>query len=346
MFDDAGNLYGTTGYGGAGNCVLLGTTTGCGTVFELSPPQQKGGAWTETILYSFQGDQDGYVPHDDLVFDKQGNIYGATLFGGGYGHCNDFYGFCGTVFELIKPKTKGGAWTEQVLHSFRGTDLNVLTGDGANPNGGLIFDAKGAIYGTTNAGGNSVPVCGNKAPLGCGTVFKLVPPKSHGDPWTGQTLHAFEYTDGTRAYAGIVFDAKGNLYGSADGGGNGSGLIFELKPPVNKGEPWKHVIVYAFTGGSDGGFPRTQAIFDSAGNLYGTALGGTSTNGVLFRLKPSKSGKWAFEVLYNFQGTPDGRWPVSRLLFDQGGRLYSATQNGGTNTTCDGGCGTVFELSR
>jgi len=149
MFDDAGNLYGTTGYGGAGNCVLLGTTTGCGTVFELSPPQQKGGAWTETILYSFQGDQDGYVPHDDLVFDKQGNIYGATLFGGGYGHCNDFYGFCGTVFELIKPKTKGGAWTEQVLHSFRGTDLNVLTGDGANPNGGLIFDAKGAIYGTT-----------------------------------------------------------------------------------------------------------------------------------------------------------------------------------------------------
>jgi len=68
----------TTGYGGAGNCVLLGGTVGCGTAFGLSPPQQKGGSWTETVLYSFQGDKDGHVPHDDLVFDKQGNIYGAT----------------------------------------------------------------------------------------------------------------------------------------------------------------------------------------------------------------------------------------------------------------------------
>jgi len=68
----------TTGYWGAGNCVLLGGTVGCGTAFGLSPPQQKGGSWTETVLYSFQGDKDGHVPHDDLVFDKQGNIYGAT----------------------------------------------------------------------------------------------------------------------------------------------------------------------------------------------------------------------------------------------------------------------------
>jgi uncharacterized protein YceK len=172
---------GTTGYGGAGGCKLGGGLVGCGTVFELSPPQQQGGTWTETVLYSLQGDTDGYFPAGDLIFDKQGNIYGATQFGGGFGDCNPFYGFCGTVYKLIRPKTKGDVWTEEVLHSFRGTDLDTLTGDGANPNGGLIFDSKGAIYGTTFRGGSSVPICGNTAPLGCGTVFKLVPPQEKGE---------------------------------------------------------------------------------------------------------------------------------------------------------------------
>jgi hypothetical protein len=83
VIDSAGNLYGTTAYGGTGNCVLLGSKVGCGAVFELSPPMQKGGAWTETVLYSFPSSTQGYLPRGDLVFDSAGNLYGATEFGGG-----------------------------------------------------------------------------------------------------------------------------------------------------------------------------------------------------------------------------------------------------------------------
>jgi hypothetical protein len=221
--------------------------------------------------------------------------------------------------------------------------------DGARPFGTLTRDRAGVIYGTTEDGGLSSSFCGTSpaGSDGCGTVFKLVPPQKKGEAWTEQILHVFVHTDGARPYSGMVFDLMGNLYGSADGGGsNEDGLIFQLKPPTSQGKPWKEVAVYTFTDGSDGLSPETQPIFDSYGNLYGTALGGASTNGVVFRLKPAKSAKWSFAVLYNFQGSPDGRWPVSRLMFDKAGRLYSATQNGGTNTTCQGGCGTVFQLLR
>src|SRR6202035_2810267 len=133
------------------------------TVFELSPPQQKGGAWTETVLYSFPTAKQGYVPRGDLVFDSAGNLYGATEFGGGFGICDqNIYLYCGAVFELSPPKTKGGKWTEKVLHGFKGG------ADGANPNGGLLLDSTGAIYGTTAWGGGTT--C--QGP-GCGTAFEL-----------------------------------------------------------------------------------------------------------------------------------------------------------------------------
>ncbi len=130
IIDSAGNLYGTTAYGGTGNCVLLGILAGCGTVFEMSPPKQKGGAWTETVLYSFPTAKQGYLPNGDLVFDSAGNLYGATKFGGGHGTtCNVSYLYCGAVFELIPPKTKGGKWTQKVLHGFKG----VAQGAGTEP---------------------------------------------------------------------------------------------------------------------------------------------------------------------------------------------------------------------
>ena len=164
LIDSQENLYGVTAYGGSGDCVLLGTNVGCGTVYELSPPQQKGDPWTETILYSFPTAKQGYLPNGDLVFDGDGNLYGATEFGGGKGTtCDPFYQYCGAVFELSPPKTKGGKWTEKVLHAFAsGTD-------GANPNGGLVLDSKGAIYGTTYGGGNESRECGSG---GCGTAFE------------------------------------------------------------------------------------------------------------------------------------------------------------------------------
>jgi uncharacterized repeat protein (TIGR03803 family) len=104
LIDRAGNLYGTTAYGGAGGCTLLGKPVGCGIVFELTPPTKPGGSWTETILYSFQGGKDGYFPWGNLVLDGDGNIYGATQFGGGYGSCNGLYPYCGTVFRLTRPR--------------------------------------------------------------------------------------------------------------------------------------------------------------------------------------------------------------------------------------------------
>ena len=139
VIDQAGNLYGVTGYGGSGPCLLLGGAVGCGTVYKLSPPAKQGDPWKEKVLYSFQGGKDGYVAFGDLVFDKAGNLYGATLFGGGKGTtCDSLYGGqCGTVFKLSPPKTKGGKWTEKVLHRFAGGT------DGANPNGGLVLDSKG-----------------------------------------------------------------------------------------------------------------------------------------------------------------------------------------------------------
>src|SRR5580700_4834493 len=143
ILDKAGNLYGTTVYGGSGTC-KNGNEAGCGTVFELEP--KSGGGWTYKVLYSFNASgKDGFYPNGSLTIDTAGNLYGAA--GGGA------YGF-GVVFEL-SPKT-GGGWTEKVLYSF---DL----GTGAYyPVGGLILDKAGNLYGTAQGG-----------TYGAGTVFEL-----------------------------------------------------------------------------------------------------------------------------------------------------------------------------
>jgi hypothetical protein len=116
VLDTKENLYGTTAYGGTGNCVLIGSKVGCGTVYVMVRPVKAEGAWTQKVLYNFQGGKDGQFPSGDLVFDKKGNLYGATYYGGGYGRCNpDFYRHWGTIFELIAPKEQGGQWTERIL---------------------------------------------------------------------------------------------------------------------------------------------------------------------------------------------------------------------------------------
>jgi hypothetical protein len=345
VIDSAGNLYGTTGYGGKGNCVLLGDRVSCGTVFELSPPTQKNGAWTERVLYSFQGGTDGYVPWGDLVFDNTANLYGATEFGGGKGTtCDAFYQYCGTVFELSPPKKKGGSWTEKVLHSFAGGS------DGAEPRAGLVLDSTGAVYGTTYFGGTEKGDCnGGVGGTGCGTVFKLTPPVEKGGHWTEEILHRFhaETNDGANPAGGVTFDANGNLFGTTYAGPqNGYGTIFELAKPVGKSHSWKEPLPYRFADGNDGGYPSAGLVFDSTGSLYGTALGGTTHRGVVFQLKPPKRGKsWPLTVLYNFAGAPDEDHPTERLIFDSGGNLYSTTEWGGTGQTCQGGCGAVFEVS-
>jgi uncharacterized repeat protein (TIGR03803 family) len=155
VFDTAGNLYGTTYWGGAGTCVYV-----CGTVFELTPAN---GTWTEKVLYSFcsaNACTDGGGPQASLIFDSVGNLFGTTGGGGSTAQNCGSYG-CGIVFELT-PGTNG-TWTENVLHTF-GTG-----NDGALPYAGLIFDNAGNLYGTTSQGGRQG--CG----YGCGTVFEMTP---------------------------------------------------------------------------------------------------------------------------------------------------------------------------
>jgi hypothetical protein len=340
IFDQAGNLYGTTAYGGSGGCVLVGTTVGCGTVFQMTPPQTKGDDWTETVLYSFQGGDDGYVPQGNLTFDSAGNLYGVTLYGGGYGSCNaPYYQYCGTVFKLSPPKTKGGKWKEKVLYSFKsGTD-------GANPNGGLVLDSKGAIYGTTYAGGNQN--CKADASVGCGTAFALQPPLKKGNAWVEKMLHRFtDGNDGAQPGAGVIIDAKGVLYGGAEGGPKGGGIVFRLEYADNG--RWKQTILYSFTVGFEGGYDPAISL-DESGDFYGTTNVGPAESmaGSVFRVKPStgEEGSWAINVLHGFTNRADGAFPDTPLTFDKSRDLYGATQAGGTGQSCQGGCGTVFEIS-
>jgi uncharacterized repeat protein (TIGR03803 family) len=342
IVDSTNNLYGTTGYGGSGHCLLLGNDVGCGTVYKMSPPQLKGGAWSYTILYNFQGGSDGYAPVGNLTFDKKGNLYGATIFGGGYGTCDQgIYPYCGTIFELSPPKKKGGAWTEKVLYSFKsGTD-------GANPNGNLVFDVKGAIYGTTFLGGNQG--CQQGIGVGCGTVFKLSPPSKKGHAWRYEVLHRFNNGvpedvggDGENPAAGVLLGKQGVVYGTTERGVTADGTLFQLSPPTNGSKLWKESILHYFGNGFDAVFPG-PIVFDQGGNIWGAAPGGTRFRGAIYRLKRHGNG-WKYGILYDFTGSPDGYQPGSNLIFDSGGNLYGTTENGGTGL-CQNGCGTVFEFT-
>ena len=346
IIDSLGNLYGTTAYGGTGDCILLGTKVGCGTVYEMTPPQTKGGKWTEAVLYSFPTAKQGYLPNGDLVLDTAGNLYGATMFGGGHGTtCDEFYQYCGAVFELSPPKKKGGKWTEKVLHGFKGGT------DGANPNGGLVFDIKGAIYGTTFAGGNEN--CKSDTSVGCGTAFELRPPTSNGALWKEIVIHHFkrDTSDGGNPMAGLRFDGAGDLCGTTLNGGPGQyGTIFSLKRPSKEGGNWAESVLHSFNDGQQGAGPSASITFDAGGDLYGTTAIATSRSakGNVFRMKPTdrKLSAWAFSALYTFAGDPDGATPSAGLVFGSGGAVFSTTQDGGTGQSCGSeGCGTVFEVS-
>ena len=336
IWDAAGNLYGVTAYGGTGDCVLLGVPAGCGTVYELSPPQTKGGAWTYAVLYSFKSGKDGYLPGGDLVFDTAGNLYGATSFGGGRGTTCDpgYYQGCGTVFELSPPKTKGGKWIEKVLHRFAGGT------DGAYPNGGLVLDSNGAIYGTAYAGSNLG--CKTTISIGCGMAFELKPPATAGGAWIEKILHRFTGGDDGGGPNRLIFDAKGALYGTAGGGGTTSdGIVLRLTEHAGT---WAETAIHRFTGfGNSPCCPSGRLFIDGGGNLYGTAGGGTYFAGVVYRLRAAsrQSKPWPFTVLYTFRGAPDGNGPgYSSLIPSRAGGLFSITQGGGTS-----GDGTVFEVS-
>ena len=254
--DSAGNLYGTT---------IAGGSDGYGTVFQLTPGA--GGKWTEKALHSFRG-TDGRGPFGGLIFDASGNLYGTTSSGGANPGCLKYNASCGTVFQLTPGKD--GKWTEKVLHTFgKGND-------GATPDGSLILDAAGNLFGTTYYGGN-----------GNGTVFQLA---AANGKWTEKVLYSFcsvsGCTDGVNPYSGLVFDSARNLYGTTVvGGAAGDGVVFKLTAAA--GGKWSEKVLHSFRGGEDGAYPVGGLTFDATGHLYGTTEGGGMTgNGTVFEITP------------------------------------------------------------
>ncbi len=359
-FDRAGNLYGTTSFGGAGY----------GTVFKLS---RSGSAWILTTLYAFRGGSDGATPQAGVIFGPDGALYGTTTYGGAG---------LGTVFRLRPPasvcRSAQCPWSETVLYRFAGGN------DGAHPGyGDLAFDSAGNIYGTTAAGGMG---CGPYG--GCGVVFKLT---QSGGVWSESVLFAFENGNGQTPYSGVIVDSAGNLYGTLVYGGTaGRGVVYELS---QSGSGWTETTLYnfavypaagnpygglvfdqhgnlygtTFTGGGGGGavyelqpsggswtyntiysLPGFQGPFDSptldaSGNLYATSTGGGTGLGNVFELSPGVGG-WTYTDLYDFQDASQGAYPEGAVVVDDSGNVYGTTLDGGEEH-CDGGCGVVWEIT-
>ena len=289
IMDAAGNLYGTTEYGGIfGNAC---GPNGCGIVFKIDP------AGKETVLYQFTGipGLDGMNPEQGLVLDSKGNLYGTTFQGGTYDVVGNSYGI---VFK-ITPSGK-----ETLLHSFNPT--RPPYDDGGWPLGGsLLRDSAGNLYGTTYIGG-----------LGSlGTVFKLLPNRQI------NTLHSFSGGgDGMYPYGSLVRDPAGNLYGvTYFGGAFQGGAAFKVDASNNE------TIVHSFGGVGDGAPPGAGLAMDRAGNLYGTTTeGGSSYFGTVFKL--DSRGKET--VLHTFLGK-QGDGPDWGVIRDSKGNLYGTTQYGG-----------------
>jgi uncharacterized repeat protein (TIGR03803 family) len=317
---------------------FLGLLGLAGTLL-LGRPCLSLGQATETVLYSFgNGPTDGLAPIGGLLFDSAGNIYGTTTSGGQY--CQD-NGGCGTVYELVP---SAGGWSETVLYSFCITGNSETCPDGAYPQAGLVSDAAGDLYGTTQVGG-----------AGFGTVFELTPPSIPGAAWIETVLWAFsgpKHGDGANPFQGkLNWDKAGNLYGTTVAGGtHNRGAVFELSPKLGGG--WNETVLHSFDG-DDGDGPLFGVAIDSSGNLYGTTnVGGIVNNlsfcesgcGLVYELTPSND-TWTETVLYRFNGKSGAR-PYSAISIDQSGNLYATFEYGGTLGECgDDGCGGVLKLS-
>lgn len=350
VFDATGNLYGTTQLGGGGNCLSDNDVmTGCGTVFELSPPTLAGGPWTEKLLYSFTGGSDGAFPDAGMSFDKAGNLYSTANSGGVVNCANSGNGTatgCGTVFELSPPATSGGAWTESTLYAFQGGN------DGGFPfSAGVVISPTGKIYGANAYAGGTSEYCQS---LGCGTVYELAPPKTHGSEWTETVLHAFQEVISTdpNVVTGGVTLRDGVLYGTTRyGGQNKFGAAFELTPSQNG--TWTMNVIYSFgNGAGDALDPEAGVVSDSKGNLYGTTMyGGKGTCnagcGTVFELVPplTSGGTWTESIVYSFRGGNAGVGPSANVTLNKG-LLYGTTPSGGNGCPLheQGGCGTVFSI--
>jgi uncharacterized repeat protein (TIGR03803 family) len=307
----AGNLYGTTGAGGA---------SGDGVIFTISSKDKF------SVLHSFTGTKtDGSGPTNvSPVFDKAGDVYGVTAYGGA-GTCKTSTTTgCGTVFKITS------AGKESVFHSFTGSP-----DDGYGPDGGLVIDAAGDLYGTTLAGGIANSACSGGA--GCGTVFKIT--SAGKESVVYRFCSKADCADGAAPQGGLRVDTEGNLYGTTSGGGTHShGTVFKLTATGVE------TVLYDLCAKSkctDGETPFGGLALDTKGNLYGTTgAGGSAGYGTLFTI--TTSGK-NFSILHSFAGPPaDGAEPVGRIAIDSSGNVFGTTLAGGASVEY----GTVFEYNK
>lgn len=295
-----GTLYGNT-MGGPGN-------TSWGTVFHLSPspvaPKKVAlSPWNEKTMYVFSGGSDGRAPTDDLIFDRSGSIYGSA----------------GVLYKLNP--LGNDVWAETVV-------------DPQGPDGGVILDSAGNLYGTVAEGDL----------YGCGGIHKWSRSKLG---WVEQTLYNFTGgSDGCTPRDGLIMDNSGALYGTTTNHDRGGGTVFKLTPSI---AVWSFELLYSFT---DGGVPQGKLLIDADGNLYGaTAYGGAFRWGSVFELQ-YRNGQWSYRSLHDFTGGSDGANPVGSLVLDVNGKLYGTTTMGGAGTGTGGcplsgyiGCGVVFEIT-
>ena len=264
-------------------------------------------AQTFKVVHNFTGGRDGANPLNGFTIDPTGILYGTASAGGATGN--------GVVFKV---NSKGG---ESVLHAFKGGAK-----DGSGPQGFLLRDAPGNLYGTTTAGGAH----------GNGTVFKMTGTKE-------TVLYSFgsRQSDGADPEAGLAIDQAGNLYGTTTAGGsNGNGTVFMVAPPAVQGAAWTETVLYSFGTGTDGAVPVGGVSLDASGDLYGTASsGGRYGLGTVFQL--IKGSPWTEKTVHDFQDADDGAVPYAGLIAGSSGNFYGAATEGGNH-----GGGTVFELTQ
>jgi uncharacterized repeat protein (TIGR03803 family) len=307
-----GNLYGTTFYGGdIGEC-LDDDGVGCGAIFKGTP----GGNLTQIYSFCAQANcADGAKPIAGLIQAADGNFYGTTSSGGGFGPC---FLNCGTIFKI----TPTGTLTTLHIFCSQGN-----CNDGAIPHAGLVQGTDGNFYGTTSAGG-----LGTECNGGCGTVFEITP------RGTLSTLHSFALADGAQPFAGVVQAADGDFYGTTfEGGGNtacefGCGTVFKISRNGTL------TTLHTFDS-MDGAMPVAGLVQGTDGNFYGTTVaGGVHNAGTIFSITP----KGLLTTLYNFcaqLACGDGGIANGGLLQSTDGVFYGTTSAGGSD-----GYGSVYSL--
>ncbi len=361
----AGDIYGSTEYGGSGNCRFY-NYVGCGTVFRLA---NRGSGWVLNPLHVFTAQPDGAYP-GRITLAPDGTVYGSTIVGGDSN---------AGVFYNLKPsatacRTALCTWTETQLYSFKGCFVDAYGGSQ------LVFDSTHNLYGTSWGcgiyGGGTVyrltPSSGAWTesvlynfegldgynpvavlPDGAGnlfgmtftyaTVFELKPA---GGSWSKTVLHQFQDNEGCDPASGLILDSSGSLYGATSFCGMlGGGSVFKLSP---SGGGWSFSTLYNMPG--DGTTTNGNLVMDAGGNLYGTTLsGGSHGQGSVFKLTPGDQG-WTYSSLHDFTGGPnDGALPGDGVTLAPNGKIYGTTASGGLQLCYDingnPGCGVVFEIA-